>query len=157
MVESSKGSSCCLSGFCVVDTLGSSKQTPVLLTVSPEVGRPKLGLQIGSMPRTPERMKRRRLVEEENEMDVSEGQSACRCCLPLEKGHRSIVIVEESPAPSVSQQCWCRSQTFHEAVSVLGCVYEVPCFETRKSIACCDRRFMGSPMCSSMGPASRDP
>jgi hypothetical protein len=99
-----------------------SKQAPVLVTVSPEAGRPKLGLRIGSMPPTPERMKRRRLEGAENELDVSEEQSACRYPLAPEKGYGSIVIAEESLAPDAPQLCWFPSQTFHEAASVLGFV-----------------------------------
>lgn len=99
-----------------------SKQAPVLLTVSPEAGRPKLGLRIGSMPPTPERMKRWRLEGEEDELDVSEEQSACRYRLAPEKGCCSIVIAEESLAPDAPQLCWFLSRTFHEAVSARGYV-----------------------------------
>lgn len=107
--------------FGEADTLWS-KQAPVLLTVSPEAGRPKLGLRIGPVPQTLERMKRRRLEGGEDGLGVSEEQSACRYRLAPEKGCCSIVIAEESLAPGVSQLCWFPTLTFHEAVSALGFV-----------------------------------
>ena len=107
--------------FGEADTLWS-KQAPVLLTVSPEAGRPKLGLRIGSMPPTPERMKRRRLEGGEYGLDVSERQSACRYHLAPETGYCSIVIAEESLVPNAPLLCWFVSRTFHVTVSALGFV-----------------------------------